>query len=124
MINQDELTWKAYPEWMVVKREILMSMYDAIDRYTKLPKRPDKFKVKVIELYLKMRTKIGKGKDKKFQELKALDEISQNYLLKNDSFDLEYAIKCFFLLEELVEKIGITAIEKGMASPEKAVLEW
>lgn len=115
---------RAFADWFIVKREILWSYYEAAKNLAIIIRCKERgstsssaeleFKKYVCELYIKLRPKLKN--DKKY---KALD----NYIMegKKLSFKEWYSIYCD--LQQFVEDIGITKIERKQLAPEECVMD-
>lgn len=120
---------RALPEWFIVKREILLSYYQAAECLSKYIRNRERnmedmtalieFKRFVCELYLKVRTKIkGNKANKKYRQL-------DTYLHSgaNQKIPLDMWVEWYYNLQDVVERLGITKIERKTLPPERAILE-
>ena len=125
---------RAIAEWMIVKREILESHYQAAEAlalYIRNKARGEDgkskadFIQKVIEIYLKIHPKIKK-KDAEKAEIKKLED----YLLKrndkggNPEPKMKEYVTIYFILQDIIEhQIGITKIEIKQTPASRAFSE-
>lgn len=120
-VNTEE---KAFADWFIVKREILWSYYEAAKALAMIIRSRERgamntsydveFKKFVCELYLKLRPKIKT--DKKY-------ELIDNYILYQKKMTFKEWYDTYCDLQQFVEDIGITKIERRQLAPEECVMD-
>lgn len=115
---------KAIPEWFIVKREILWSMYQAINEIRRVHKSKilggrnraaeANFESWTIDLYQKIRAEVKKKNKKEYNVLLGLDEIINN----GSTIGYEQSLKCFRIIQKFVFRVmGITDIKVKSSDP-------
>lgn len=110
-VNTSKGEEKAYPDWFIIKREVLWSFFECsrilglIYNSNSVNKSNNKFSLRfeteLVRLFYKSKNLI-KG-DKRFKELEKIDD----YVLKGKRIPIKEAMKFYSIMTDMLDKRGM-----------------